>query len=36
MLSQALESLVGWHKAHAAGQDMKAFTMRQIEKYTNL
>lgn len=36
MLGQALESLVDWHKAYSARQDMKGFTMRQIEKYAKL
>ena len=32
-LAEALERIVDWHKAHAAGEDMKAFSRRQIQEY---
>ena len=35
-LPQALDSLVHWYKAHAAGEDMQAFTLDQIAKYQAL
>ena len=35
-LPQALDSLVHWYKAHAAGEDMQAFTLAQIKHYQSL
>ncbi len=32
-LETALGWLVQWHRAHAAGRDMQAFTLRQIARY---
>jgi CDP-glucose 4,6-dehydratase len=32
-LGRALEEIVDWHAAHAAGADMRAKTLEQIEKY---
>jgi len=34
-LSQALDRTVDWYKAYNAGQDMGAFTLRQIDEYLN-
>jgi CDP-glucose 4,6-dehydratase len=34
-LGQTIEHIVAWHKAHAAGQDMRAFTLAQIRTYQN-
>jgi CDP-glucose 4,6-dehydratase len=34
-LSQALDRTIGWYKAYTAGQDMQAFTLRQIDEYLN-
>jgi CDP-glucose 4,6-dehydratase len=34
-LAQALDQTIAWYKAHAAGQDMNAFTLRQIDEYLN-
>jgi CDP-glucose 4,6-dehydratase len=33
MLETALDRIIAWHKAHAAGDDMRAFTIKQIEEY---
>jgi CDP-glucose 4,6-dehydratase len=33
-LTQTLETIVAWHRAHLIGADMHAFTLRQIQKYT--
>jgi CDP-glucose 4,6-dehydratase len=35
-LLEALEWLVAWHRAHAAGADMQAFTLGQISAYEEL
>jgi CDP-glucose 4,6-dehydratase len=35
-LGDALEWLVAWYRAHAAGNDMQAFTLAQIEAYEAL
>jgi CDP-glucose 4,6-dehydratase len=35
-IEQALEWIVVWHRAHLAGQDMRAFTLDQIERYQAL
>jgi len=35
-LGDALDWLVQWYRAHAAGADMQAFTLRQIETYQAL
>jgi CDP-glucose 4,6-dehydratase len=32
-LGQTLDHIVAWHKAHGAGQDMRAFTLAQIATY---
>ncbi|GGY28949.1 CDP-glucose 4,6-dehydratase [Pseudoduganella albidiflava] len=32
-LGQAIDRIVAWHKAHAAGQDMRGFTLAQIAAY---
>jgi CDP-glucose 4,6-dehydratase len=32
-LADALEWSIDWYRAHAEGQDMRAFTMRQIREY---
>ena len=32
-LPTALQTLVDWYKAYRAGENMKRFTMRQIESY---
>ena len=32
-LDNALGKIVDWHRAHAAGQDMAAVTLAQIERY---
>jgi CDP-glucose 4,6-dehydratase len=32
-LAEALDHTVTWYKAHLAGQDMQAFTLRQIDEY---
>ena len=34
-LAQAIDRIVAWHKAHAAGADMRAFTLAQIDAYQN-
>jgi len=34
-LGQTIDHIVAWHKAHAAGQDMRAFTLAQIDTYQN-
>lgn len=34
-LARALERIVDWHKAQASGADMKAFSLRQIQDYTD-
>lgn len=33
-LEAALDSIVEWHEAHAAGEDMRALTLRQIAELT--
>ena len=33
-LSQALQAVIRWHKAHQRGQDMRALCLQQIEDYT--
>lgn len=35
-LGDALDGLVSWYKAHAAGGDMEAFTLQQIVAYESL
>ena len=35
-LGDALDSLVGWYKAHAAGADMHAVTLEKITAYENI
>lgn len=35
-LGDALDSLVGWYKAHAAGADMQAVTLEKIAAYESL
>lgn len=32
-LNSALENIVGWYKAEARGEDMRAFTLNQIDRY---
>ncbi len=32
-LDQAIDWLIAWHKAHEAGEDMQAYTLRQIAAY---
>jgi len=34
-LQQALRHTVGWHRAWQVGEDMRAFTLRQIDLYRN-
>ena len=34
-LGEALARVVDWHKAHASGKDMKAFSLRQIQDYSD-
>jgi CDP-glucose 4,6-dehydratase len=34
-LAEALARVVDWHKAHASGDDMRAFSLRQIQEYTD-
>lgn len=34
-LAEALARIVDWHKAHASGGDMKAFSLRQIQEYSD-
>jgi CDP-glucose 4,6-dehydratase len=34
-LGQTIDHIVAWHKAHAAGLDMRAFTLAQIDTYQN-
>lgn len=35
-IEQTLEWIVAWHRAHLAGEDMRAFTRAQIERYQAL
>ncbi|MEW6562283.1 MAG: CDP-glucose 4,6-dehydratase [Pseudomonadota bacterium] len=32
-LEQALESIVDWHKAYLRGEDMREYTLKQLEQY---
>jgi CDP-glucose 4,6-dehydratase len=34
-LAEALARIVDWHKAHTSGKDMKAFSLRQIQEYSD-
>lgn len=34
-LSHTIDQIVAWHKAHAAGADMRAMTLAQIAEYQN-
>lgn len=34
-LGQTIEQIVAWHQAHAAGADMRALTLAQIDTYQN-
>jgi CDP-glucose 4,6-dehydratase len=34
-LSEALDRTIDWYKAYTRGQDMRAFTLRQIDEYLN-
>jgi CDP-glucose 4,6-dehydratase len=34
-LAAALARVVDWHKAHASGDDMRAFSLRQIQEYSD-
>lgn len=35
-LATALDWIVAWHKAHAAGRDMRAVSLEQIERYQSI
>ena len=34
-LGRTIDQIVAWHQAHSAGQDMRAFTLAQIDTYQN-
>jgi CDP-glucose 4,6-dehydratase len=34
-LDEALGRIVDWHQAHGSGRDMKAFSLRQIQEYSD-
>ncbi|MDP1897326.1 MAG: CDP-glucose 4,6-dehydratase, partial [Sulfurimicrobium sp.] len=35
-IDQALEQVIRWHRGWMAGEDMRAFTLNQIEQYMAL